>query len=77
MVIFQMLSIFAPIYTKKPALSVGRGGLDMSLTEPFMNKQVMYSQLLFYTGFGYTGIRTYQTENFSPAETVHSMFFTV
>ena len=30
-----------------------------------------------YTGLGYTGIRTYLTENFSPAEAAHSMFCTV
>ena len=30
-----------------------------------------------YTGLGYTGIRTYRTENFSPAKTAYSMFCTV
>ena len=38
---------------------------------------VLYSQLLLYRTLGYTGIRTYRTENFSPAETAHSMFCTV
>ena len=46
---------------------------NLTLAQTYNRLHFNYS----YTGLGYTGIRTYRTENFSPAEAAHSMFCTV